>query len=383
MHTVCSYGSRSMTTLAIVLWAFLAIGCTGDEVSTPTSVPSPIPTLAALPSPAIVPTEDHLTRTPTQTPTPTPTSPPTPTSMPTPTPTPTPTRIPVPTPSLIQAPTPTPTPTATPTPTPTPSPTPAAVAAQLYGVDFVRAGEFGWVVGERGVIFNTTDYGETWTQQDSGTTDRLNDVDFVTTTTGWAVGNTARGTGFILKTTDGGATWTVSATFDKRTDTLSFWSTSKGWVTAGSAIYATTDGGETWESQGSWAQGVITDIVFFSPGNTAFLASTGGAQIRKSTNGGTIWLPINTLNCCPNRAIAFVSASLGWIGGTSYLCWTDDGGDSWNRNLAESLHEWISSMTGLSVVDDQTGWAVGGNGWLVKTANRGFAWSGQLLKYTP
>ena len=60
------------------------------------------------------------------------------------------------------------------------------------------------VVGAAGTILRTTDGGATWTLQTSGTTNALNAVSFVDAKTGTAVG--VRGT--IVRTTDGGATWT-------------------------------------------------------------------------------------------------------------------------------------------------------------------------------
>src|SRR5229473_5785813 len=43
-------------------------------------------------------------------------------------------------------------------------------------------------VGERGIIVRSTDGGETWTRQDSGTSNHLNGVSFVDADTGIAVG---------------------------------------------------------------------------------------------------------------------------------------------------------------------------------------------------
>ena len=59
-------------------------------------------------------------------------------------------------------------------------------------------------VGALGTILRTTDGGDTWTPQSSGTTNFLNGVSFVDANTGTAVG----GEGTILRTTDGGDTWT-------------------------------------------------------------------------------------------------------------------------------------------------------------------------------
>src|SRR5262249_38284658 len=58
------------------------------------------------------------------------------------------------------------------------------------------------VVGSQGIILRSTDGGETWTPQSSGTQVGLGDVSFVDANTGTAVGGQT-----ILRTTDGGETW--------------------------------------------------------------------------------------------------------------------------------------------------------------------------------
>ena len=60
-------------------------------------------------------------------------------------------------------------------------------------------------VGDQGSILRTTDGGATWTQISSGTTAGLSGVSFAGANTGVAVG----GQGVILRTMDGGATWTL------------------------------------------------------------------------------------------------------------------------------------------------------------------------------
>ena len=66
-------------------------------------------------------------------------------------------------------------------------------------------------MGQHGVILATTDGGQTWTHQQSGTDERLNDVHFLDAQKGWAVG--AQGT--LLQTTDGGNKWAII--FENRT----------------------------------------------------------------------------------------------------------------------------------------------------------------------
>src|SRR5262249_1317752 len=72
----------------------------------------------------------------------------------------------------------------------------------LRGASFTDANT-GTVVGEYGTIVRTTDGGNSWTIQASGTTQTLWDVSFIDANNGTAVGEG----GTILGTTDGGDHW--------------------------------------------------------------------------------------------------------------------------------------------------------------------------------
>ena len=73
----------------------------------------------------------------------------------------------------------------------------------LRGVFFINA-DTGTVVGDDGTIIRTTDGGTTWTPQTSGVTTVLRCVFFSNADSGTVVGEF----GTILKTTNGGSSWT-------------------------------------------------------------------------------------------------------------------------------------------------------------------------------
>jgi photosystem II stability/assembly factor-like uncharacterized protein len=72
----------------------------------------------------------------------------------------------------------------------------------LKSVIFVNS-SIGWFVGDGGQIFKSTDGGETWESQSSGTHIHFNSVYFIDEFNGWAVGEN----GTILMTTNGGEVW--------------------------------------------------------------------------------------------------------------------------------------------------------------------------------
>ncbi len=72
----------------------------------------------------------------------------------------------------------------------------------LRGVDFTNENE-GWAVGEFGVILHTSNGGDSWQSQTSGTQAHLFDVDFISSTKGIIPGDSC----LILYTSDGGQNW--------------------------------------------------------------------------------------------------------------------------------------------------------------------------------
>ncbi|MDQ3253536.1 MAG: hypothetical protein M3R15_06465 [Acidobacteriota bacterium] len=55
----------------------------------------------------------------------------------------------------------------------------------VAGVHFIAGGNTGWAVGDGGTIFKTTDAGDTWREQPSGTTQDLRAVSFLSSDVGW------------------------------------------------------------------------------------------------------------------------------------------------------------------------------------------------------
>jgi len=135
----------------------------------------------------------------------------------------------------------------------------AAAVPGYFGVDFVTAST-GWVVGSDSTILRTTDGGKTWTTQYSkaGGPSLLDVCMLSDAKTGWAVG----ASGLILRTTDG-STWTqvFSAALDQTVSytCVDFVSAKVGWICGGvaagpmqglprGAIYRSDDGGVTWSA---------------------------------------------------------------------------------------------------------------------------------------
>lgn len=231
----------------------------------------------------------------------------------------------------------------------------------------------------------------------------LLDVDFPDPRNGWAVGETdrrgpnAEGDGVILKTTDGGVTWS-----EQTTDAwhpffgVSFADELNGWVVGGkngmggyvrTRILATSDGGETWEVQDPgtsaarfWTVEAISPTQAWAVGepNVVLATDDGGANWRErpewrqafvTTEGRLVEL----------RDIGFADAQAGWLVGTGYpdgrrevptVLRTVDGGATWSAQQAPPGQVRIGSV---GVIDDRAAW-VAGRGGAASTADGGAQW---------
>jgi photosystem II stability/assembly factor-like uncharacterized protein len=180
-----------------------------------------------------------------------------------------------------------------------------------------------WVVAGAGYIYYSDDGGLTWDTQEAGTA-TVNDlwaIHFVTDRIGYTVGEADT----ILKTEDGGNSWT--ATTDNTNEvailrTVAVLDADRVWVgTAAGKLFSTIDGGVTWVEKaftGS-GSGVVASVEFVK-GSLEF-----GFMIHNSTapvgtvfatiDGGYSWDPITTFTNVGLNGIAVIDANTAFFGG--------------------------------------------------------------------
>ncbi len=228
--------------------------------------------------------------------------------------------------------------------------------------------QHGWVVGEVGLIYATTNGGATWTRQSVGigaySYTYLNRVHFIDAMTGWIVG----WDGLILRTTDGGNHWAQGASgISARLNGLSFVNASAGWAvgTGGTIIY-TTDGGSSWSSNSIGSSYSLTAIDMASSGIGWAVGGDydggGGAGIFKTADDGMSWHQVFT----PSQllgGVSFANEKNGWAVGTyGYVCHTTDGGTTWSTQDPHTTFpllgvQFLHADTNSA---SYTGYAVGG-----------------------
>lgn len=137
----------------------------------------------------------------------------------------------------------------------------------LRGISFADTNT-GYVCGDTGVIIKTTDGGATWSALTTGTTADFWDIKVIPNTGGQkvvVVGDNST----ILKSLDGGATWTAqSIPFSSGSfvfgvqcfDSLNYIACGGDGTTLSGAVLRTSDGGATWIETTVTASGFLDKI---------------------------------------------------------------------------------------------------------------------------
>ena len=145
---------------------------------------------------------------------------------------------------------------------------------QLFHLSF--QGDRGWVVGTGGVILHTDDAGRNWYPQRSGSNDDLNRVYLINEKVGLITGDN----GLLLRTENGGATWErVTVNVREPLFGMSFIDKKTGWVVGyGGRIIRTYDGGRNWVEQDSATTGDLFSVSFYK--NRGYAIGRDGLVMR-------------------------------------------------------------------------------------------------------
>ena len=267
--------------------------------------------------------------------------------------------------------------------------------ARLFTEDFIDY--------EPGKIFLTFDGGQTWSPAGEipAVLHSLNGV-AMTGYTGVAVGGSVfhsvfHGTyarsSIIIKTTDGGHTWTLQDNpynaYGEVTSVgrnfpfydVDLFDEQHGIAVGGFAMPPLyTQDGITWQKAGRddcrlpWYSGTS-----FADANTAAIVgeTCSTAGIGRSTDAGQMWNLVNYGAYPSLRAVSFANANLGVaVGRYSTIVRSEDSGQTWAPSqsfsqLPVTEHE---DLTDLHFIDQGTGYAVGWFGSIIRTTDGGRSW---------
>lgn len=212
-----------------------------------------------------------------------------------------------------------------------------------------------------------------WNELTSGTSRTLNSVYFTDDSTGYAVGTYKT----ILKTVDGGASWSVklsSSIQNPQLRSIYFINKDTGYAVGSAAcILKTVDGGEAWTTP-SYSEFVgnetITSIYFTSV-DTGYVVSNGIA-LGTTTDGGDIWVIRSIGTDKSYCSMYFTSKSIGYaVGSDGTILKTTDAGVVWSP-LSSGTSETLYS---IYFTDVDTAYAVGNNGTIINTTDAGATWN--------
>jgi photosystem II stability/assembly factor-like uncharacterized protein len=209
----------------------------------------------------------------------------------------------------------------------------------------------------------TTNAGQDWIQQSSGTTRNLRDVFFSSVSIGTAVGSY----GTILHTTDDGINWseqlssTNSALWGIHlTDEIG---TAVG---VGGTILNTTDGGLNWVSQTSGISSTLYDVHFID-GLTGHAVGAYGSIVH-TTDSGVNWFSQSSGTTETLLGVYFMDNNNGTIvGEKGTIIHTTDGGINWVNQSSRTLH----SIFDVNFSDINNGTVIGLDGTILHTTNGG------------
>ncbi len=203
------------------------------------------------------------------------------------------------------------------------------------------------------------------------------DISFGTKNVGYICGTM----GTLLKTVDGGATWT-KVDSDIKPSLLCIQALDdKNVFTARNELYHTKDGGQSWETAGLENMGSsIFNLAFVNP-STGFLTKNG---VMKSTDAGKTWAhkfdsgKDDVFYALSYNKIQFLNSSVGFCAGgkthdgssVGNMIKTLDGGETW-----VNLEMDMSQITAFHFIDPATGFVFNFNNEMWKTTDGGTTWS--------
>jgi photosystem II stability/assembly factor-like uncharacterized protein len=130
------------------------------------------------------------------------------------------------------------------------------------------------------------------------------------------------------------------------------------------AIVRTTNGGSTWSTV-YWTAGSLM-AVDFPTATIGYVVGISGQRI-KTTDGGITWAPLTNPLRINWWDVDFINADTGWIVGENASIYrTNDGGLTWDAQYAGTGY-----LYGVDFVNSALGYATGENGMILKTTTGG------------
>ncbi len=256
-----------------------------------------------------------------------------------------------------------------------------------WELNFTDAG-VGILTGARGIIYRTSDGGQTWQYITNGIGMDITAIEMHTDRYGIAV---ARNT-YVMRTTDGGTHWTVQKPeirgqefgFDESLNAVDILDDQNAFIAGpGGTVFKSVDAGQNWmpiSSGGRLPVDLdIRDIAARTPDDIWVVGSNRDMfrtqeSIYRTLNGGQTWF--RPFDGAAFELIQFIGEDKGWImrlGGILHR--TDDGGNTWQDvTLPDVYFGDNPTIQDMQFIDENVGWAVGWWDYAARTLDGGRTW---------
>ena len=225
------------------------------------------------------------------------------------------------------------------------------------------------------LLYKTINGGASWTKKYVSTSQGVvaAQLEFIDQNYGWIIlYDLTQGRRDILKSGDGGETWTVINSGSTEGAWMDFVDQNNGWLVTTSPnppyeIQKTTDGGNSWATQfvfnGYSQDSSGFDYIQFVDINHGWVAGDNG-KVLKTTNGGINWdyvtnSGVNQDEDC--KTLFFLDENIGWIPsktslGLPYTQHTTDGGNTWSTLLTPLGTYGFNAVFSIFFFNEQNGW---------------------------